>query len=182
MILHKRRRRASEFRLAQGLEVPLCSRVAARLGSRRVVVVDERGLPVIRLRQPLQAQTATAAPLLFQSVAQRPERAMEAEGDRRAAGDCAPQCEAKQALPFYRPWCDGGVQSGPLQGWTLAILSLIPSRQAERARSSAAKAPHPEVSHTRRHRCSLAAWPALWWPPECQGGWRYYRHRRGANV
>ena len=76
----------------------------------------------------------------------------------------------------------GAVQSGPLQGWTLAILSLIPCRQAERARSSAAKAPHPEVSHTRRHRCSLAAWPALWWPPECQGGWRYYRHRRGANV
>ena len=76
----------------------------------------------------------------------------------------------------------GAVQSGPLQGWTLAILSLIPSRQAERARSSAAKAPQPEVSHTRRHRCSLAAWPALWWPPECQGGWRYYRHRRGANV
>ena len=71
----------------------------------------------------------------------------------------------------------GAVQSGPLQGWTLAILSLIPSRQAERARSSAAKAPHTEASHTRRHHCRLAACPALWWPQGAKDGQRYYRHR-----
>ena len=61
-LLHKRRRRAREFRLAEGLEVPLCSRVAARLGSRCVVVVDERGLPVIRLSQPLREVPKKIAP------------------------------------------------------------------------------------------------------------------------
>ncbi len=62
MTLHKRRRRASEFRLAQGLEVPLCSRVAARLGSRHVVVVHERRLPVIGPRQPLREVPKKIAP------------------------------------------------------------------------------------------------------------------------
>ena len=71
----------------------------------------------------------------------------------------------------------GAVQSGLFQGWTPAILSLIPSRQDECARSSAAKAPHTEASHTRRHHCRLAACPALWWPQGAKGGQRYYRHR-----
>ncbi len=62
MTLHKRRRRTREFRLAEGLEVPLCSRVAARLGSRRVVVVHKRRLPVIRLRQPLREVPKKIAP------------------------------------------------------------------------------------------------------------------------
>ena len=71
----------------------------------------------------------------------------------------------------------GAVQSGLFQGWTPAILSLIPSRQDECARSSAAKAPHTEASHTHRHHCRLAACPALWWPQGAKGGQRYYRHR-----
>ena len=65
MTLHKRRRRPSEFRLAQGLEVPFARaapRRRAALGSRRGVVVHERGLPVIRLRQPLREVPEQVAP------------------------------------------------------------------------------------------------------------------------
>ena len=64
-LLHKRRRRTRQFRLAEGLEVPLARtaprRRAARLG-RHVVVIHKRGLPVIRLRQPLREVSEKVAP------------------------------------------------------------------------------------------------------------------------
>ena len=65
-LLHKWRRRAREFRLAQSLEVPLARatprRRAARLGGRCIVVVDERGLSIVGLGQPLREVPEQVAP------------------------------------------------------------------------------------------------------------------------
>ena len=64
MTLHKRRRRTRELRLAQSLEVPLRTaprRRTARLG-RCIVVVDERGLSIVGLRQPLREVPEQVAP------------------------------------------------------------------------------------------------------------------------
>ena len=64
-LLHKWRRRAREFRLAQSLEVPLARatprRRAARLG-RHVVVIHKRGLSIVGLRQPLREVPEQVAP------------------------------------------------------------------------------------------------------------------------
>ena len=63
--LHKWRRRAREFRLAQSLEVPLARatprRRAARLG-RHVIVIHKRGLSIVGLRQPLREVPEQVAP------------------------------------------------------------------------------------------------------------------------